>query len=60
MEEFHFILLPLLEKKIEVYEQNRKKYPNFKSFLPELFNILHKLKPVDIDRIIDNRKWIEY
>lgn len=35
----HFIFLPLLEKKIISYEKNRKKYPKFKDFIPELLTI---------------------
>jgi hypothetical protein len=50
--QFKFVLLPLLEKQIAQYEQNRLKYPRFKDFLPVLFKALHKLKPADIDRMV--------
>lgn len=50
--QFKFILLPLLEKKITEYENNRTLYPTFKSFLPEIVNLFHELKPTDIDRIL--------
>lgn len=35
----HFIFLPLLEKKIISFEKNRKKYPRFKDFIPQLLPI---------------------
>lgn len=50
--EFGFVLLPLLEKKITEYESNRSKYPDFKSFLPEIFKTLHRLTPKDIDAMV--------
>jgi hypothetical protein len=50
--EFKFALLPLLEKKIVEYENNRSKYPTFNSFLPEIFDMLHNLKPEDVDKAI--------
>ncbi|MDN3658142.1 DUF4932 domain-containing protein [Ferruginibacter paludis] len=50
--QFKFILLPLLEKKIAEYENNRTLYPTFKSFLPEILNMFHELKPTDIDQIL--------
>jgi hypothetical protein len=49
---FKFALLPLLEKVIIGYENNRKKYPDFKSFLPEIFKTLHNLKPSDVDEML--------
>jgi hypothetical protein len=52
--EFKFVLLPLLEKKVYEYENNRAKYPEFKSFLPEIFEALHQLKPADIDELLMN------
>ncbi|QNF34429.1 DUF4932 domain-containing protein [Adhaeribacter swui] len=55
IDEFHFVLLPLLEKKIAAYESNRSKYPDFKSFLPELFQTLHQLKPTDIDALLKKK-----
>jgi len=53
VKEFGFILLPLMEKKISGYEENRKKYPDFKSFLPEMFKLFHRLKPADINAIVN-------
>jgi hypothetical protein len=49
---FKFALLPLLEKVIIGFENNRKKYPDFKSFLPEIFKALHNLKPSDVDEML--------
>jgi Domain of unknown function (DUF4932) len=53
---FGFILLPILEQKITEYENNRKRYPNFKSFLPEIFKLLHGLKPKNIDALVKAHK----
>ncbi|HET9747272.1 MAG TPA: DUF4932 domain-containing protein [Chitinophagaceae bacterium] len=50
--EFKFALLPLLEKKIVEYENDRSKYPNFNSFLPEIFDMFHNLKPEDVDKAV--------
>jgi hypothetical protein len=50
--EFRFILLPLLEKKISEYENNRTLYQNFKSFLPQIFKTFHELTPADVDRML--------
>ncbi len=47
-----FVLLPFLENLIISYETDRKKYPDFKSFLPVIFESLHALKPEDIDKLI--------
>jgi len=49
---FGFVLLPLLEKKMEVYEANRDRYPNFNSFLPEIFLVFHSLTPKDVDNLV--------
>lgn len=49
-----FVLLPFLENHIIQYESDRKKYPDFRSFLPVLFKSLDTLKPEDIDRMIVN------
>lgn len=53
--EFGFVLLPLLEKKITAYEKNRSKYPDFKSFLPEIFKMFHKLTPKDVDAMVEGK-----
>ncbi|EDM34021.1 hypothetical protein PBAL39_17159 [Pedobacter sp. BAL39] len=50
--EFGFVLLPMLEKVIEKYESDRARYPDFKSFLPEIFSSLHQLQPADIDALV--------
>lgn len=50
--ELGFILLPFLENEIEKYENNRKQFLTFASFLPNLFQSLHKLKPTDIDALV--------
>lgn len=47
-----FVLLPYLENVIIPYEADRKKYPDFKSFLPVIFKSLDSLKPEDIDKLI--------
>jgi len=38
--EYSFVLIPEFEKKMEVYENNRKKYKSFKEFIPELLTVL--------------------
>ena len=53
IKQFGFILLPLLEQKIEYYEANRDKYPDFQSFLPEIFSLFHSLKPEQIDDLVN-------
>jgi hypothetical protein len=40
MNDYSFVLIPEFEKKMEVYENNRKKYQSFKDFVPELLNVL--------------------
>jgi len=50
--QFKFILLPILEQKMEYYELNRDKYPDFQSFLPEIFKIFHSLKTEEIDALV--------
>ncbi len=38
--EYSFVLIPDFEKKMEEYENNRKKYKTFKDFVPELLTVL--------------------
>lgn len=40
IKENSFVLIPDFEKKTEVYENNRTKYPSFKDFVPELLKVL--------------------
>lgn len=40
IKENSFVLIPELEKKMELYENNRKKYQSFKDFIPELLTVL--------------------
>ena len=47
-----FVLIPLLEEKIKVYEANRKQYPDFNSFLPELLKVFHELTPEKVDGLV--------
>lgn len=47
-----FVLLPFLENLALQYESDRKKYPDFRSFLPVIFEALSSLKPADIDALI--------
>jgi hypothetical protein len=53
---FHFILLPMLEKKVKEYENRRKDYPHFKDFVPVLLNEIHMLQPRDIDSLLKGKK----
>lgn len=50
-----FVLLPMLERMMEHYEANRKRYQSFEQFLPEVFKTLHDLKPAEIDRLLTKR-----
>ena len=43
---------PFLEEIIVKYESDRKKYPDFHSFLPVIFEELDTLKPEDIDKLL--------
>jgi len=54
IKDFKFVLLPLLEKKIETYEAHRDHYPNFNSFLPELFKVFHSLTPDVINKLVSS------
>ena len=40
IKENSFVLIPDFEKKMEAYENNRKKYKSFKDFVPELLTVL--------------------
>jgi hypothetical protein len=39
------VLIPVLETKIRQYELDRKHYPTFESYLPELISFFHSLTP---------------
>jgi len=56
--QFKFILLPMLEQKMEYYESNRDKYPDFNSFLPEIFTVFHSLSPKEIDELVNKSQGI--
>ncbi|PWS28706.1 hypothetical protein DHW03_02340 [Pedobacter yonginense] len=47
--DYKCVLIPMLEEKVNEYEQNRKKYPNFEVYLPKLIDFLHQLTPQKID-----------
>lgn len=38
----HFIFLPLLESSLKTYEKNRKKYPTFSTFIPDLLDVVER------------------
>lgn len=59
IKQFKFILLPMLEQKIAYYERNRDKYPDFQSFLPEIFKVFHSLKPEKIDALVNQNEGIK-
>ena len=50
--EFGFVLLPMLETLIVLYENNRNQYNNFNSFLPIIFQKLNELGPEDVDKLV--------
>ncbi|WP_158557071.1 DUF4932 domain-containing protein [Mucilaginibacter conchicola] len=50
------VLLPLLEVKIKQYESNRKRYPTFESYLPQLVAYFHSLTPEMINAQIKKYK----
>ena len=41
-----FVLLPFLREKMELYVNNRDKYPSFRSFFPEIIKVFQEIKPV--------------
>jgi hypothetical protein len=43
--QYKCVLLPLLEDKINEYENNRVHYPSFESYLPKLIAYFHSLSP---------------
>ena len=43
--EYNCVLLPLLEEKIMEYENNRRAYPTYERYVPELVKFLHTLTP---------------
>lgn len=51
--EYKCILLPLLEKHIIAYERNRKSYPRFKAYLPELLAYMHTLTPQVVNKQVE-------
>jgi Domain of unknown function (DUF4932) len=48
-----FVLIPLLEEKIKMYECNRTKYPKFADFLPELLTVFEKTTTEQINNLVD-------
>jgi hypothetical protein len=56
--EYKCVLLPLLESKIQQYENSRNKHSNFESYLPELVAYLHGLTPEIINEQV--RKFKDY
>jgi Domain of unknown function (DUF4932) len=48
-----FILIPLLEEKIKVYERNRTKYPKFADYLPELLTVFESMTIDKINSLVD-------
>ncbi len=48
-----FVLIPLLEEKIKMYESNRKKYPKFSDFLPELLTVFENTTIQQINNLMD-------
>ena len=56
--EFKCVLLPLLENKIQEYENDRIRQRDFETYLPELMLYLHSLTPGIIDEQV--RKFKDY
>ena len=54
--EYKCVLLPLLENKIQEYENNGIQQPDFDSYLPKLMLYLHSLNPVIIDEQVQKFK----
>lgn len=50
--EFSFVLIPILETKIIEYEQNRDKYPSYEDFLPDLLSILKVTNPAEVRELL--------
>ncbi|MBO9730876.1 MAG: DUF4932 domain-containing protein [Chitinophaga sp.] len=49
---YRFIFMPALEEKIKVYERNRRRYPSFKAFLPELLSVFKTFTPAKVDEAV--------
>lgn len=54
--EYKCILIPLLEKQIVNYENNRTRYPTFESYLPEIVAYFRTLSPEQIDQQLEIEK----
>jgi hypothetical protein len=48
VKELKMVLIPMLEQKINEYEMHRDRYPDFKSFLPELLTVFHSMTPQQV------------
>jgi hypothetical protein len=47
-----FVLIPLLEEKLKLYENNRIKYPKYADFLPELLTVFENVTLESINKEI--------
>lgn len=54
--EYKCVLLPLLEKQILEYEENRSRYPTFEDYLSNLIGFFHRLTSQDIDEVVKKYK----
>ena len=54
IKEFSFVLIPVLEKKISEYEQNRDKYLTYQDFLPELLSVLNEITPQEVRELLNH------
>jgi hypothetical protein len=52
VKELKMVLIPMLEQKINEYEMHRDRYPDFKSFLPELLAVFHSMTPQQVDELV--------
>jgi Domain of unknown function (DUF4932) len=48
-----FVLIPLIEEKIKLYESNRTKYPKFADFLPELLTVFENMTVDKINNMVN-------
>jgi hypothetical protein len=50
------IFIPALEEKMILYEKNRRKYPTFENFIPELLTVFNGITSEGVDQMLGKTK----
>jgi hypothetical protein len=50
------IFIPALEEKMVLYEKNRRMYPTFENFIPELLTVFNGTNPEKVDQMLGKTK----